>query len=90
MNGFERTGRAKKASIIFSYVPAAAFQREADDMANTMASWDQAQRDRWAAAAGANSPSELTWALVVEKVRGQIADRALEEEALGTADGCIS
>lgn len=90
MNGFERTGRARKAMIIFALVPPAATQSEADALAATLTSWTQDKRDGFAAAAGVRSPSALTWDAVVEKVRGQIADRALEEEAFGTAEDVIS
>jgi hypothetical protein len=80
VNGFERTGRAKKAAIIFALVPAAASNMEAFAMAGVMEGWTQAERNRFSQAAGvARPPSEETWALLCGKVRSQIADR--DEEA---------
>ena len=64
-----REARAKKVAILLALVPAAASDVEANALARELASWDQARRDTFAAAAGCNSPSESTWALLCTKVR---------------------
>ena len=64
-----REARAKKVAILLALVPPSANDAEANALARVLASWDQSRRDTFAAAAGCNSPSESTWALLCAKVR---------------------
>ncbi len=70
---FMELARAKKVALIVALVPAGARQAENDALANTLQSFDDEQRARWASAAGCKSPpSDLTWHLAVKAVRARL------------------
>lgn len=66
---FVERARAAKVEILLALVPPSASDAEANELARVLESWDQARRDTFAAAAGCNSPSSDTWALLCTRVR---------------------
>jgi hypothetical protein len=77
----ETLARALKVVRIVDLVPKGATRAENEALAAVLASWDQADRDRFAAVAGARTPSEESWRLVVDVVRGRALPRETDQDA---------
>jgi hypothetical protein len=84
MSSFEQAARARKVSLLLDLVPTASRRVENACYATELASWTQERRDRFAAAAGATSPSDTTWAMLCAAVLGRkTGEDLLAEEAAG-------
>ncbi len=67
-NPYEYIARQRKVDVILSNIPNGASRRHNIGTARLLRSWSQSDRDVFARNAGANSPSNETWKLVVEAV----------------------
>lgn len=82
----EHAARAAKVLKIVALVPPPATPDERERLARVLERWEQTDRDRFAAAAGARSPSEETWRLVVAAVRAQKTGQEIEAEDARAAE----
>lgn len=76
MNAYEHIGRERKAQAIarFLWLQIPRQDRTNQQLPAGIAAVDQEERDIFSAHAGQKSPSEATWARVVELIGEKIAD----------------
>lgn len=68
MNGYELHARSLKVARILALVPAGANAHQNEALADCLRSFSAADRQRFAAAAGASKPSDATWSALVAAV----------------------
>ncbi len=81
-NPFEARARAEKVGLMLAMLPMGSSRAEMDALADTLASFDEDGRARWASAAGAKSPaSPETWAELMAAARLRLTASEIMERA---------
>jgi len=77
---FETAARLNKVQRLLRLVPRGQTRAEIEQIANTLASWDEDARSALAWIASVRRPSALTWELLVRAARERLTDAEIYQE----------